>query len=184
VRIKSAVESGDCADALHFARAYAAAAKDAFVVIANDERRAFVFFHMLNLACEVVFVFYTVVAAELLKLTVLASDAGKAFSFVCGKNKLEVCLSHFLNFFCVCENFHSFCNGSYASSHQAASAFNLNEAEAASADLVDVFKVAKSGDFYACYSRCIEDCGIRGNGIFTSVDFYINIIHGMIFLLN
>ena len=174
--IETAVNGGDSADTLHIlARTYAAAAKDAFIVITNDEGCAFILFHMVNLACKVSFVCYAVVAAESLELAILASDAGKAFLFVCGKNKLEVCFSHCLYFFCICENFHSLCNGSYASSHQAASALNLNESKAASADLVDVLKVAKCGDLNFCDSRCIEDCGIRGNGIFTSVDFYVYI---------
>ena len=149
--IETAVIRADNTDALHIlACAYTAAAENTFLIIANKECCALIVSGLGIFTREMLFVIYAVVAAELLELAVLAADAGETFSLMSGKNKLEVCLSVFLNFGSVCEYLHAIVCGGYACCHETARTLYFHKAKTAGAYLVDALEIAERGDINIC----------------------------------
>ena len=176
--VEATVERFDNTDALHIlTSSYAAAAKDTFIVVTNEERGAFVFFVLDVLACEAVFVVNTEVAAELLQFTAAAADAGETFFLVGGKDEFKVGLSGSHNLGAVRSDFHAVRYFGNAGSHEASCALYFNEAETASADLVDVLEVAEGGNIDFRDSGSVDDLAAGGNFIIAAVNFYSNHIH-------
>lgn len=83
-----------------------AAAEYALVVVADEERGAFVLFIVDARAFEVAF-FAAVLVRELLELTVGAADAGETLPLVVRENELEVGLARGENLRGVCLYFHA-----------------------------------------------------------------------------
>ena len=151
MRIETAVICADNADALHIlAGTYATAAENTFLIVANEECRALIVSRLGIFAREMLFIVHAVVAAELLKLAILAADAGETFSLMSGKNKLEVCLSVFLNLGSICEYLHALVCGSNAGCHESARTLYLYKAKAAGAYLVYALEIAERGDINIC----------------------------------
>lgn len=176
--IETAVIRADNTDALHIlACAYTAAAENTFLIIANKECRALIVSGLGIFTREMLFVIYAVVAAELLELAVLAADAGETFSLMSGKNKLEVCLSVFLNLGSICKYLHALVYRSNAGGHESARALYLYKAEAACAYLVYALEIAERGDINLGGSGSFENGGILRNAVLITVYFYINHIH-------
>jgi hypothetical protein len=65
---------------------------------------------------------------------------------------------------------HSLCNRHYASCGETSLLFDLNEAKTASADLLNVLEVAKSGNVDVSSSCCFENGGAFRNRNGNSVD--------------
>ena len=90
-----------------------------------------------------------VIAAELLKLAVGGTNAGKTLLIVCRKNKLQGGSSCFLNFLGVCKHLHTLTYGVYAGGNnpEASALVSLDNADTAGADLVLFLHKAECGNF-------------------------------------
>ena len=158
MRIEAAVIRTYDSDTLHIlAGTYATAAENTLLIVANEKCRALIVSRLGILALKMLLIVYTVVAAELLKLTILTADAGEAFSLMSGKNKLEVCLSVFLNFGSVCEYLHAIVCGGYACCHETARTLYFYKAKTAGAYLVDALEIAERGDINICGAGGVEN---------------------------
>ena len=135
----TALGNADSADFLNVvAGGDAAAAADTFAVIADDGRTDIVILSLGFGAVEGIFV-YAVFFAECLKFAVAASYAGGAFSVMVGEKELEVDFSGGTKLRGVGMDDHTFADGRNAGCLEGTRAFDIDEAETAGADLVDVF---------------------------------------------
>ena len=171
----ASVLCADGADALNsVAGAYAAAAENTFIGVADDGR-AGVFDLKLILADrgEIV-LFNAEVMRVFLKFAGLGADAGKTLFLVCGKHKLNVHLSCGLYLFGIGEDLRTVAlDGIYAGGYKSARAHYLNKAQAAGADLVDILEVAQRGNIDAGGLARLQHRGAVGNGIVRAVYLYV-----------
>ena len=84
-----------------------------------------------------------------------------------GEQKLQVGTAGIQNLFGVCEHFHAFVNGIDASRDLGFGALDLNGADAAGADLVNVFQITEGQDIDSHLACCFKDCspGATATGI-------------------
>ena len=149
VSVEAAVVRADDSDSLHIlAGCDAAAAEYALVVVADEERGAFVLFIVDARAFEVAF-FAAVLVRELLELTVGAADAGETLPLVVRENELEVGLACGENLRGVGLYFHALVHRVDTGRDESARSGDLDKAETAGADLVDVLEVAEGRDLDA-----------------------------------
>ena len=178
--IKSTVVCTDNADTLHLgACTYASAAKDTLVVITDDSRAGLVQRIAIYNASEVRLL-NAVVTAELLKLAVCASHAGKTFLFVVGEDKLKVELSRIYNLGGIGLDFHTLgyrVNACGYHSEGLTTLGYLYKAETAGTDLIYIFKVTESRDVDIGSLCGFQNRGTLCYGIIPAVNFNIYSFH-------
>ena len=101
--------------------------------------------------------FAAVLVRELLELTVGAADAGETLLLVVRENELEVGLARGENLRGVGLYFHALVHRVDTGRDESARSGDLDKAETAGADLVDVLEVAEGRDLDAGVSRGFED---------------------------
>ena len=179
VGIKSALVCTDNADALHYLTSgNATTAKDALVVIADDGGRG-IYLVVILFALECVLV-YSVLVAELLKLAGGGAYARETSLVVVGENELKVGLSCSVDLGSIGEDGHTLGYGVNASGYHAIGSAALgyfNKAETASADLVDILKIAKSGNIDFCDTGSLKDGHTLIYGVISAIDLDINFFH-------
>ena len=155
--VEAALCNADSADLLNAVTSrYTATAGDTFGVIANDRGRNFVDGRFGLVAVEGITV-NAVFLTELLKLAVTASYARGTFAVMVGKDKLEVELSCFAELFVVGPDLHTLADGGYAGCLERTSALDLYKAKTASADFVDILKIAESRDVDISFASSFEN---------------------------
>ena len=180
--VEATVLHTDGTNALYFITgSHATTAKNALVGVTDDGSTAVVHGGVVFSATEVTFV-YTVVGAEFLQFTGGGTNARQTFLFVCGKQQFKVHLSCIDDFLRVGHDFHAFVYRIYAGGNEATSALHFYKAKTASADFVDIFQVAQSGDFHTSISGSFQHGAILRNRIFSSVNFYIYHFHLLLLL--
>ena len=157
-------------------RRNASAAKYAFVVVAHDIRRGHVDV-VLVLYARVLVAVATEVKRQFLQFAVVVAHAGQAVLFVVGKYEFDRGFAGIHDFLGVGKDFHAFAYGIDTGGNKASCAFDFANADAASADCIDVFEIAKSGNFDA---RLL--CGLQYSNPFVDlngniVDFDIDFCH-------
>jgi hypothetical protein len=95
---------------------------------------------------------------KLLEFTVLAAQAGKAIHPVVAQGQLQGITPRLRDGFGVCKHLHAFPGGIDARRKQVSGTFNLYNTDAASADGVDFFHVAKGRYLYPGNTGGFEDC--------------------------
>ena len=157
--------SADNANALNvLTHSNATTAKNAFIVISYEVGVGVFDSVFRSSACKTVNVFNAVFLTESLKFAVLVSYAGKTFFVMGGKDKLKSSLSGLSYSGSVGENFHVGSYGINAGSNEGSCALNFNNADTASADSVDIFEEAESGNFYTNgVSRVENGCSGRNS---------------------
>jgi hypothetical protein len=123
---------------------------------------------------------YSVLVAELLKLASGEAYARETSLVVVGKNELKVGLSCSVNLGSIGEDGHALGYGVNASGYHAVGSAALgyfNKAEAASADLVDILKIAKSGNIDFCDTGSLKDGHTLIYGVISAIDLDINFFH-------
>ena len=128
------------------------------------------------LAAEVMLV-HAVLIAERLQLTGGAAHAGEAVLLVVGEQQLEVHLSRFHDAGRVGGDLHALVYGINAGGDETARALDLDEAEAACADLIDVLQIAKCRDVDAGVARSLENGDALFDRVILAVDFDIDRFH-------
>ena len=135
---ESTIEEGKNADALLLTSRYATSALNALAAIANDGERLVVEDGRALLTFESNLT-DTIFFSQSLKFAVLVTDTGEAVTVVIGKDHLECCFSSISNLLAVCMNDHTFAYRHNAGSCKGTGLFYFNEADAASANFVDIF---------------------------------------------
>ncbi len=153
----------------------AAAAEDTLIVIAVHMSSSLVDGIGIGSAIVEACILDTEIICEVLKFTVLASDAGQALSVVVGENELHCLSAGIENLRGIGKNLHALGNGVYAGSDQteASALVCLNDTHTAGADLVDFLQITEGGDGYACGTGGFEDCRTFRNCNSLTVNFYI-----------
>ena len=183
IGIKSTVVSADNANFLYLcAGCYATTAKNTLVVIANNGGL------VINLIL-VGFTFETgaintVFTAESLQLAVGGTNTRETLLIVVGEQQLKIHLARCSDLGGVGLNFHTFSAGVNTSGYHSPRAkcgtahfSDLNQAETASTDFVDVFEVAQCGNVDVCCLCGFQNRGTLGYGIFLAINFYFDHIH-------
>ena len=146
VRMESAAGRRNDGDLLHaLAHRDAAAAEDALFVVAHEIAGGGILLVLGLFALEAVLV-AAVLVGELLQFAVGGADAGEALLFMVGEQQLERGLARLAHFFGIGEYLHALVDGVHAGGDQRTGALHLANADAAGADLVDVFEIAEGGD--------------------------------------
>jgi hypothetical protein len=156
-----------------------AAAKDTLGIVTNDGNRRIVDIEDLLIGGEVVFI-YTVLVAELLQFTGGRTNAGEALLVVSRENQLQIGLTGSLNLLRIGENLHAIRYGIYTGGNQTAGTGNLNEAQTARTDFIDIFQIAEGRNVDSGNSGGLEDGRIGRNLYLNAVDFYFYHIHFML----
>ena len=138
VRVKAARIGADDRNALRVACGDTAAAKDTFVVVANHMCGRGIQVIADGFARECFGVVHTVILAELLQFAVAAAHTGQTFFVMRGKNQLQRGFARMADTLGVGENLHPLIDGIYACGHKASCTLDLDHADTACADFVDV----------------------------------------------
>ncbi len=172
--VETTVVSTDNRYELVVASTHAATAEDALGVISYKVRGGVVDLSLRNRACKAVCILNAVLTAELLKLAVGAAYAGEASLVMYGKDELEVGLAALSDELGVGVNLKTLIDGVYASGNRSAAALYFYNAHTASADLVDVLKIAESRNLYTGKTCSLKN-GRTGRSLYiNTVDFYID----------
>lgn len=173
--VKTSVISADNADSLNLsAYCRAAAAKDTLAVVTNDSSGGVIDLGLGLIATEVILV-YTVLNAKLLELTVGGTGARETLLVVVGKKELKVHFTHCANLGSIGKDLGAVTlDGIYTSCNGTSCAYDFNKAQTASANLVDILKIAEGGDINVCHSCSFEDGGTVRNAVVVAIDFYID----------
>jgi len=164
--------SADNANALNVVtNSNATTAKNAFIVISYEVGVGVFDSVFGNGACKTVNVFNAVFLTESLKFAVLVSYAGETFFVVSREDKLKSSLSGLSYSGSIGENFHIGSYGINAGSNEGSCALNFNNADTASADSVDIFEEAESGNFYTNGVSRVENGCSGGNSDGQTVNF-------------
>jgi hypothetical protein len=175
--VKSTLCNADSADLLNAVTSrYTATAGDTFGVIANDGGRNFVDGRFGLVAIEGITV-NAVFLTELLKLAVAASYAGGTFAVVVGKDKLEIEFSCLTELFVIGPYLHTLAYGGYAGCLECTCALDLYEAKTASADFVDILKIAESRDIDISFTSSFENRIICRYFYLNSIDCEFYSVH-------
>ena len=170
----SRIRAYDSDGLILFARRNAPAAKHALVVVAYDIGRGRV--HDILVFDALILVPVTAeFQRKALQFAVVVARTAQAVLVVVGKDEFDGGLSAFHNLGSVGEHFHTFAHGIDAGRDQTPRPFHFAHAYAAGADGVDVFEIAKSGDFHARFLCCLQYGGALfdadGNIVYFQVDF-------------
>ena len=178
--IKATVVGTDHADALHIAASSnTATAQNALAGIAHDRGGGAVHAGLSHCALEAVLV-HAVLLAESLQLAGGGAYAGEALLIVVGDQQLQIGLAGSHDLGRVGDDLHALADGVYAGGdHTEGSAAlgYLNKAQTASADLVDLLQIAKSGDVDAGFLSGIQNGSALGGSNRDPIDFQIYHIH-------
>ena len=180
---KAALVGADDADALGlFAGGDAAAAEDALGVVADHVDRGLVELRRVLLALEGGLALHAVLAAQGLQLAFAGAHAAQAGAVVVREQQLEGSLAVLHDLGRVGEDLHVGGDGVDAGGAQTAGALDLDHADAAGADLVDLLEVAKRGDGNAGFSGSLEDGRALGRGHLDAVNFNGIFFHATVLL--
>ena len=172
--IKAAADLADRADLLNgVAGSNAAQALDALVVVTDDAVRGIVDRIIGILSLEVVFV-SAIFKAQSLQLAGITASAGEAFSPVCGNEEFEGSPSGIADHRRVCQDLQAFLHRVCAGCRQAFPAFDLNDADTAGADAVDILQITERRDIDVCIPGGLQDAGAFRNSDRNIVDFEID----------
>ena len=138
VSVKSAGVCADNGDVLSLTCCDAAAAENALAVVSYHMNSGIVVFVNGICTVEAPLVVNAELLAELLELAGSAADARETFSVMRRKNELESRLAALADALGVCEYLHTLVNGVHAGGHERTRALDLDHADAAGADLVEV----------------------------------------------
>ena len=175
--VKATLGNADSADLLNLITSrYATAAGDTFGVIANDRGRKLVD-RSFGLVAVVGILVNAVFLTKLLKLTVAASYTRGAFAVVVGKNKLKIDLSCLTELFVIGPDLHTLTDGGYAGRLKCTRALDLYKAKTASADFVNVLKIAESRDIDVGFASRFENCIVGRHFNVDAVYGKINFVH-------
>lgn len=153
----SAVGCADSADLLNIVTGgNTAAAMNALGIVADDRGRkiidlGFALYSVEGIAVHAVFV------TKRRKLAFTRADAGSTFTVVVGKQQLEVDLSALADLGGVGFNLHTLANRHNTGGSKRSCSLYFHKAEAAGADLLNIFKIAKGGNIDVCFLCGFED---------------------------
>ena len=128
------------------------------------------------LAAEVMLI-HAVLVAERLQLAGGAAHAGETVLLVVGEQQLEIHLSRLHDAGRVRGDLHTLVYGVNAGGDHAARTLDLDEAEAAGADLIDVLQIAKCRDVDAGIARSLENGDALFDRVIFAVDFDVDSFH-------
>ena len=162
--IISAADLADGADCLNVvAGGDAAQALDTFVVVTDHVRCRIIDVIRGFLALEVIFI-NGVVISQLLQFAVVAAHAGETFFAVRGEDELDRGLSGSTDCCGIGENFHSLFYRVGTCGSQTPAALDLDDADTAGADAVDILEVAKRRNLDFClFGRLQDACALRNS---------------------
>ena len=92
---------------------------------------------------------------------------------MCGKHKLDVCLSCSLNLRGVRQYFHAFVCGIYACGNKSARTNNLDKAKTTCTYLIYILEVAKRRNIDPGIAARLKNRRLGRNTVVSAVDFYI-----------
>ena len=117
------------------------------------------------------------VVGKLLQLAVSAAHAGGALNVMGCNKKLHVRAAGSHGLGGIGLHDHTVGSNGVASCGQLGCTLDLDDADAASADFVDVLQVAQGGDFNACSLSGSQDGGAFFDGNLDAIDGYVNHCH-------
>ncbi|EEG32320.1 hypothetical protein CLOSTMETH_00058 [[Clostridium] methylpentosum DSM 5476] len=177
VGVKSAVVDADDAGCLGGAGADTAPAENTFVVVAHEVVGRGIELDARICAVKTMLDFHAVLPAEDLQLALAAARTAQASPVVVGEDELESGAAGFLHLEAVGGDLQPFRNGVNTGRNKAARALYFDHADAASADLVDLFEVAEGGNVEARLPCCLQNGIIFRHGNRHAVNFHIDSFH-------
>ena len=161
--LEATVDRADDTDVLDVGTdRYAATAKDALVVVADDARGEIVNGIGVLGSLVLVAILNAQLKAQLLQLAVLAADAAEALLFMRRQSELQEVLAVLLDFRGVGLNHHAIGCRQNTSGLKGAGA-RIHNAHAAGTDFIDVFQEAQGGNTNTRLPGCLENRRSLGN---------------------
>ena len=177
MRINTTIVCADDRHILLFTHRHAATAQNALIVIADQVRSGGVQLISRTEAVETAGVLHAVIAAQLLQLAIGGTDTGQALFLVRRQHQFQRRAARLLHLFGVGLNLHALGHGVHTRRHQTARLGGFHHADAASADLVDIFHEAQRGNLHTGVTGCLQNGGTLGYADSDTVYFNIDHFH-------